>query len=362
MKVKSVDIARALGISKATVSLALNGKPGVNEKTRQEILACKERMEQGASVKEAALTRISQAGRGQIKVVLISNGMKNVKGAEMDLWTDVKIIFQKYAQTRSLTLGMLYFDIAADPLSMLEECNHPDVEGVVVLGTELRAGDERLLKHIRKPLVIYDCDLDIPEYPCVMVNNRQGIELAVDRLVRAGHRNIVYLGNPLPMYNYESRRRGFADAMASHGLPYDDSCMRMVGSSIEEAYQKMISYLDDHPDVHFPEAFIMDSYHISIGVIRALREKGFSIPEDVSLIGVDLLPPFLTGDRQLTSIRVPHTERAYWVMQMLFKEIDDPVAVKSRLYMNCELIEGETVAERGASTDKNPADHHSAEK
>ena len=45
MNVKSIDIARALGISKSTVSLALNGKPGVSEQTRQEVLACKKQLE-----------------------------------------------------------------------------------------------------------------------------------------------------------------------------------------------------------------------------------------------------------------------------------------------------------------------------
>ena len=46
MNVKSIDIARALGISKSTVSLALNGKPGVSEQTRQEVLACKKQLEE----------------------------------------------------------------------------------------------------------------------------------------------------------------------------------------------------------------------------------------------------------------------------------------------------------------------------
>ena len=49
MNVKSIDIARALGISKSTVSLALNGKPGVSEQTRQEVLACKKQLEWGSA-------------------------------------------------------------------------------------------------------------------------------------------------------------------------------------------------------------------------------------------------------------------------------------------------------------------------
>ena len=62
-----------------------------------------------------------------------------------------------------------------------------------------------------------------------------------------------------------------------------------------------------------------------------------------SLVGVDMLPPYLTGDKKMTTVRVPHTERAYWGMQMLFKEIDDPAEAKARMYLNCPLVEGETV-------------------
>ena len=57
MNVKSIDIARALGISKSTVSLALNGKPGVSEQTRQEVLACKKQLEEHGVVPPGMFSR-----------------------------------------------------------------------------------------------------------------------------------------------------------------------------------------------------------------------------------------------------------------------------------------------------------------
>ena len=101
MNVKSIDIARALGISKSTVSLALNGKPGVSEQTRQEVLACKKQLEEHGVVPPGMFSRQpEQRKRQQIKIVKITNGMKNIQGAELDLWTDVNQVFEKKSASK----------------------------------------------------------------------------------------------------------------------------------------------------------------------------------------------------------------------------------------------------------------------
>ena len=101
MNVKSIDIARALGISKSTVSLALNGKPGVSEQTRQEVLACKKQLEEHGAVPPGMFSRQpEQRKRQQIKIVKITNGMKNIQGllfsikrkVEMKLLVSVAVI------------------------------------------------------------------------------------------------------------------------------------------------------------------------------------------------------------------------------------------------------------------------------
>ncbi len=344
MRVKAVDIARATGFSKATVSLALNNRPGVSERTKKEVLECKQRLEKDEKLLDRIPKYHSQSQGHEIKVLLISNGFKNIKGAEMDLWTDVNSVFEKCAREKGYTLGIMYVDFLEDTIDdMVTECNSDRVAGVIVMGTELKESDEEKFSEIDKPIVIYDWELTTVKYPCVMVNNRQGISLAVRELLENGLEDIVYLGNSMFMYNYISRQRGFKDALEKSGREFDKKNIVLVGSSVDEVYEFMKKYLKK---ASLPDAFIMDSYHVSIGTIRALQELGKNIPEDISLIGVDVLPPFLTGGYKLTAIRIPHSERAYWVMQMLFKEMSEPVSLKSRLYTNCSLIEGETVKSR----------------
>jgi LacI family transcriptional regulator len=350
MRTKAVDIARALGISKSTVSLALNGKPGVSEKTRQEIETCRRLLEEGktypqsVAVSNTAETEAEKTLSRQIKVVRVINGMKNIQGAELDLWTDVNEVFVRNLRENGYSLGLVYADFREQDLSaMLEECSGEDVAGVIIYGTELREEDTAILQKIRKPMVIYDAVLKTDQYPMIVIDNRQGVELSVNELLSKGNREITYLSNPMPMYNYQSRQRGFLEIMKNRG--YGDASDRIVpvGSSIEECHQAMLRYFQNH---ELPDAFIAESYHVTMGTVMAAQELGIRIPGDVSLVGVDALPSYLTGGINVTSIRVPHTERAYWAIQMLLKEITHPVKEKCRLYSNCVLVDGESVRRR----------------
>ncbi len=346
MRAKAVDIARALGISKSTVSLALNGKPGVSEKTRQEIEACRKLLEEGnAYLQSTAEMSDKKSVPRQVKVVRVINGMKNIQGAELDLWTDVNEVFVRNLRENGYSMGLIYADFRERDLSALfEECSREDVAGVIVYGTELREEDAAILQEIHKPLVLYDAVLKTDQYPMVVIDNRQGIELAVNELLSKNNREIVYLSNPMPMYNYQSRRRGFLEIMKNRGFKDADSRIVSVGSSVEECRQAMREYFRTGT---LPDAFIAESYHVTMGTIMAAQELGIQIPEDVSLVGVDALPSYLTGGMDVTCVRVPHTERAYWTIQLLLKEMDHPVKEKCILYTKCAFMEGKSVRKRG---------------
>ncbi len=339
MKIKAIDIARELGLSKATVSLALNNKPGVSEQTKQDVFECMERMQNGTKKTEESKT----TGCGKlIKIVVVSKNLKIVRNSELDLWTDVNAVFDQMAKKEGYTLGISYPDLYKDSIEAeVMECNVDVVAGVVLFGTELEPEDIRYFKGIKKPMVIYDSDMQCNKYPYVVVNNRSGVRAAVDYLVKNGHKDIVYLANSIDIYNYLERRIGFAEALQSHNLKFEEHSIAAVGDRIETVFQNMKKYLDIH---RLPSAFVMESYHISVGAIRAFRERGIAIPDDISLIGIDELPSYMTGECQMTTIRIPHTERAVWVMMMLFKEIVDPSEIKSRVLTNCKLIEGNSVS------------------
>ncbi|MCR5291163.1 MAG: LacI family transcriptional regulator [Treponema sp.] len=339
MIIKAVDIARELGISKATVSLALNNKPGVNEHTKELIFECKRRLERGVQGRQSYLAN----GRADIiKLITMSHSYRIVIEREIDFWTDEKAIFTRIASNWGCKLDIVYFDVDKDSSdSLVQMCNREDVLGVVIDGTELIPSDSKLLNQIHKPLVLYDVDLYNKHNSCVLMDNRGGIYDAMDALTLAGCKNIVYLAMDYDIYNFISRRQAFIRYMQEHNLDdYAQERMVRVGKSIAETYTKFDHYLDKNP---LPDAFIAESYHISISALRLFRERGIKLPEDVSLAGVDELPNFLTGDYHLSTVKIPTTERAKLTMEMLKHEIEDPCELKTKLYTACSFIPGDTI-------------------
>lgn len=342
MKVKSIDIARELGLSKATVSMALNNKPGVSEKTRKVVFECRERLANGEHyvILPEKDEKTSVSAQRMIRVVTVSNHKEAYRIHELDLWTNVQSVFDRGARERGYILGLTYFVIGQDSVEELTaDCNSKLVAGVIVMGTELAPEHAKLFRDIQKPLVMYDCDLECDVYPYVLADNRGGVKKAVRYLMENGLRDIHYLANTIRIYNFEERRRGFLEAMEAHVVSRAEENIHYLGSTIEENCSNFRRRLQ----TKLPQAFIMENYQVSIGVMRALREADIQIPQEVSLIGIDELPSYLTSGWELTAIRIPHAERACWVMEMLFQEMHRMSETKSKLYTNCRLVKGNTV-------------------
>jgi len=370
MKIKAVEIARCLGISKATVSLALNGKPGVSEKTRQEVLKCRDLMERGeltgerdellpeslrssfaadqagasAAVSGGAFAGTS-SGQRTILVMVVTRGLEIGTRSEMDLWTDVAAVYERAVRKRGFTLSILYTDILTDSVEdAVRRANAPEVAGVILNGTELTDEDQELLRGIEKPMVLSDIEAADAHHNCVVPDNYKGVQRATEYLFEMGHSDILYLKQEKDIYNFYMRRRGFENTMLARGInPWSDKRIIPMGTKIETVYRKMLDWLEHNK---LPEAFIMENYQISIGVIRALRKKKIRVPEDVSLIGVDAVPSYITGDIDMTTVRIPHTERALMVMALLDKEMEELSDTKSRVLTDCPLIEGTSVLDR----------------
>lgn len=341
MKVKAADIARKLKLSKATVSLALNHKPGVSSQTREAVFKCLEELENGTmSLEEQPILLKKQ----MIKLIIVNKRKGIISDSELDLWSDVFEVFDRETKRLGYTLGITYaMPQEADIKRAIEDANQEEVAGIILDATEMEKEDFLPFLEIHKPLVIYDNDLD-DRYHCAVIDNSAAVGKAVDYLAGKGCRDICYLANEVKIYNFARRRAGFLEGLHRNGMEVSEGQMVAAGTSIEDVYQKMGKYLDS---ARLPDAFIMENYQVSIGTVRALRERGIRIPEDISLIGIDELPSYLTADVKLTTIRVAHAQRAQAVMMFLEKEIKEPFTAKFKLFSNSELIEGDSVRKAG---------------
>lgn len=350
-RVKAIDIANELGISKASVSLALNGKPGVSEQKRQEILACKARLEQEAGAPPVSRSAAAptaaplspDTGR-LIKVVFV--GRKECADWEqgMNFPGEVMSVFDARAKAAGASLGISYADLTpASVHQVITDCSQDSVAGVIIHGTELHPGDMRQFQGLQKPLVVYDSDTEEGLYHCVVPDNARGIRRAMEHFSCHGLTDVVYLAHTADIYNFRERRRGFWEALDAAGLPRSPERMVPLGRSPKTIYDEMKRYLNAHP---LPQAFLMENFQISMGAIQALLDAGVHIPEDVSLIGVDEIPAFYLGGISLTTVQIPHRERAEAAMVLLMQEMQSPSQIKMRVMADCPLLEGKSVAKK----------------
>lgn len=327
MKIKAAQIARDLGLSKATVSLALNDKPGVSEETKKMIFQYIDRMEKGIDIVENNI----------IKIVNYSK-KENIYGGEVDLWSEVLSEFNKEAKKDGYSLGIDYINDDIDEINkLIMECNQGHVVGAIVFANDLDEDIFKLFKQIKKPLIIYDNDFDDDNYSYVMIDNYQGMEKIIKLIVEKGFNEVCYLANSHDNYNFRKRRMAFTDLISKYNLT---GRIFITGNDVESVYAAMKTELADKS---FPKVLISENYQVSIGTIKAIQEMNLSFKDDINLIGIDEIPDYFCYGHHLTALKIIHGKRAGVALSLLKKEIEDHDVEKFKIYSTCRLIEGDTI-------------------
>lgn len=341
MKIKMADVARYLGISKATVSLAVNGKPGVNEKTRERIFQCIEELKQN----DGKFTKLEeseiQKNMKVIKVVIFNHKKQVVCDPELDLWSGVLSTFDVESRKGGYLYGLTYLNESEEEkLQIIDECNLDMVAGVILFGTEMSASDYDVVKKIQKPIVIYDYEMPDGSYSSICIDNALAVNMAVNVLIESNVSDIQYFSTNKDIYNFTKRREAFRSAQLKMDKLPVKSDVISLGDSIGEITEQAMNYLRTHK---LPEAFIMENYQVSIGVLAAIRRLGISVPAELKLIGIDAVPEYALSGVQLTQIKIPHEERAALAIRMLQKEIAEPESAKIKVFAVPELVAGNSI-------------------
>lgn len=327
MKIKAAQIARDLGLSKATVSLALNDKPGVSEETKKMIFQYIDRMEKGIDIFENNI----------IKIVNYSK-KENIYGGEVDLWSEVLSEFNKEAKKDGYSLGIDYINDDIDEINkLIMECNQGHVVGAIVFANDLDEDIFKLFKQIKKPLIIYDNDFDDDNYSYVMIDNYQGMEKIIKLIVEKDFNEVCYLANSHDNYNFRKRRMAFTDLISKYNLT---GRIFITGNDVESVYAAMKTELVDKS---FPKVLISENYQVSIGTIKAIQEMNLSFKDDINLIGIDEIPDYFCYGHHLTALKIIHGKRAGVALSLLKKEIEDHDVEKFKIYSTCRLVEGDTI-------------------
>lgn len=319
MKVKAADIAKELGISKATVSLALNNKPGVSEDTRQRIKDYIQSIETGEVVHSKP--RI-------IKVILY--GYNNMPNSRMDLFSNSFTELSLEAKKSNLTISLdyAYYENLEE---IVEDCKKELIAGIILYANEMNKEEFKLFKTLNIPIIVYDNDFNDDSYSYVNPNSSRSLYKCIEYYISIGIKNISYLRNSEQNFNFSSRREAFGYHSYKFGL---DGKQYTLGSEVDEI---SVRFKELYNKEKF-QAVICENYMVTIGVVKAIHEMGLQFKKDIYLIGIDVIPDYMTYGYKCSFVSVSHEQRASLSFSLLNREILNPEIEKFRIYSNCELI------------------------
>lgn len=269
------DVARAAGVSTATVSRALSGRGPVSPPTRARVLAAAERL--GYVVSAAASSLATGRARAVGVVVpfldrwFFSTVLAGISDALVREGYDITL----YSVSAEAAERRRVFD---------DHLRRRRIDAVITIALELDAEESASLRALGVPIVAIAGPN--PLLTTLTVDDLAVGRLATAHLLELGHRDLVHIGADAPTNAGSSvpalRRRGFEESLAAAGLPV--RAVEPADFTIEGGSAAAARVLASEGR---PTALFAASDEMAIGAILAARERGLRVPEDLSIIGVD---------------------------------------------------------------------------
>lgn len=336
MKIKAKDIARELGLSTATVSLAINNRPGVNAETRARVL---QYLDEAQDTDEEWKNKKEKT----IRMYTLMEDRPFWDASEnIRLYSSYEEASRR-ARTAGYKMDMVCVYRDKDNLAkMLKDCEKENVAGVYMNATYMTEEEYRCFKDFHLPFIVSDQDFYDLRTDSIVLNNQQGVRLGLGYLYENGHRDILYFRNSNNFYNMYERREGYRRFMEEKGLKFDqDTSIVDIGGDTQAAYEGMLQYIDRKG--HMPTAIFAENFEVTIGVSKALENRKYRIPEDISIVGFDEIPGMALLDFEPTCIRAFHTQKANIAMGRLLDRIRKKRKESINILINNELVIGNSV-------------------
>ncbi|MEU6963320.1 LacI family DNA-binding transcriptional regulator [Streptomyces chrestomyceticus] len=320
------QVAKKVGVSEATVSRVLNGKPGVSEATRQAVLT---------ALDVLGYERPTQLRGERGKLIgLVLPELSNP-------------IFPAFAEVVGGALAQRELTpvLCTQTPGGIQETDYVDlllqqqVSGVVFAGGLYAQADAphdhyRLLHARNLPVVLVNAPIPGLDFPCVSTDDAVGVEQAWRHLTSLGHERIgLALG---PSDHVPSRRKlaagqAVARAAGGPGLPPEHVVRGMY--TMEGGHAAASRLLDAGVT-----GIVCASDIIALGAVRAARRRGLRVPQDVSVVGYDDSPLMTVTEPPLSTVRQPIDALGRTAVQLLTAQIDGREVVRDEILFEPELV------------------------
>ncbi|HOI85967.1 MAG TPA: LacI family DNA-binding transcriptional regulator [Acholeplasmataceae bacterium] len=319
------EIAKLSKVSISTVSKALNGYTEISEQTRKRVTAIAEELGYMPNATAQSLVRKRSNTIGVVYEV--EYGLKNL------FFSGVLEAFRKVVESRGYDILLLSHNTESG-LDYLKHCNSKNVDAVLVVS----GGDnqEAIRKLYQSQLAVLTLDPHEKGPNSIFSDSYHSIKRSCKYLYELGHKRIAFINGSYTNFIGRERLRAYLDFMHEKGLePLYLPDKSNESYSYEEGHQTMKMIFEMHG---LPEAVCSVSDLMAIGAINYLNTHGFSVPDDVSVIGFDDLHVCEIVTPKLTTVRQNYEAFGQYACDTLLGMMDGKVRTIDPIIVDTEII------------------------
>lgn len=322
------DIADQCDVSRSTVSRVINNHPNVSEKVRKRVLKVIKKT--GYQPHAAARTLVSQRS-WTIGLVL----PRTINSFFTDPYYPSLIQGIAHAcNQHNYTFSLFLMEDQED-----EEKIYPRIsrrgflDGILFQSDQI--GDLLIDQLVASgiPLVVIGRPFHNENISYIDINNTEAVESAIDYLIQCGHKNIGTIAGPLNTTVGIDRKTGYLNSLRKHGYTVRDSLIVEGTFTEDSGYRGMQNLLSEKPDAIFAASDLM-----ARGAMRAIKENGLEIPEDIAVIGFDDFPLSTPTKPTLSTIRQPIRNFGKKAIELLNDLIENGPDPSRHVILDTELI------------------------
>ena len=323
-RVTSLEVAALAGVSQSAVSRVFTPGSSVSPKTAEKVRAAAAQLGYRPNV----LARSLKSGKSRMIGLMV---------AYLENYFYPEVVERLSGELQKVGYHVLVFLAPISTVNVdqiVRELLDYQVDGIVMASVSMSSDLAARCHATGIPVVLFNRALADPRLSSVTTDNAKGGRMLADYLVSTGHRNIAYIAGFSGASTQIDREAGFRAGLQAAGM---DLCARAEGNFVYADAQRAARSLFARPDR--PDAVFVANDHMAIAVMDVLRfELGLRVPQDVSVVGFDDVPPAAWPAYDLTTVRQNVGQMVAETVQMLITQITEGTGISKHVILDAALI------------------------
>lgn len=314
MKRTIYTIAADLGLSPGTISKVLNQTGNVSSDTRERVLKY---------IKEVGYVPVTSArmlkSKRSYTIGVVFSEELHI-GLEHSFFSSILQHFKNYVEKEGYELSFIVSRLGKNKMSYYEWCMNKKVDGVYIVVGDY--ADEGIYELANMNIPVVSTDIIIPGIHSIISDNVLGIKISLDFLyIEQGLKEVGMITGPQSSKAFVERFEAYKNYLNDHQIAINPKHIVEAESfGFTSGYNAVFRLLEQTD--HLPEALLVGSDDIALGVLKALQEQKIRIPEDIQIIGFDDIAFARHFSPSLTTIRQDREEIAHKAAKSLLTLIN----------------------------------------